>query len=86
MSDVKVASFADAKAKLLEKGPNEYAVACAKELLAKCESGEIVGVLALVCSKDRRFSGVAAGSITYGDALVMIEDWKTDQNLGRHGK
>lgn len=83
MADGKVKSFADAKAKLAEKGPNQYAIACAKELLAKCEAGEIVGVLALVRTGVGDFNAAAAGAISYGDCLVIMEDWKTEQNAAR---
>lgn len=86
MADGKVSSIADAKAKLEDKGPNKYAIACAKELLAKCESGEIVGLLGLVRNKEGGTSSAAAGAITYGDTLVMFEDWKTDQNARRAGR
>jgi hypothetical protein len=86
MSDAKVSSFAEAKSKLAEKGPNEYAIACARELLAKCESGEIVGMLIMVRNREGGTSQAAAGAISYGDTLMMMEDWKYDQNTKRSGR
>lgn len=82
MSDGKVSDFAAAKAKLEAKGPNQDAIALAREMLGRCEAGELRGVLVFTATTDG-VGHALAGDLKFGDMLLAFEEWKFKVLLAR---
>jgi hypothetical protein len=85
MDDVKVTGlgdFAAAKAKMQAKGPNQDAIAMAREMLSRCESGELRGVLVFTATADG-VGHALAGDLKFGDMLLAFEEWKLGVLLAR---
>jgi len=82
MEDGKVSSFAAAKSRLAEKDPDERVIGAARELLARCESGQVRGFLVLGVTADG-FASAAEGRISLGDLMLAFEDWKLGQLMAR---